>query len=288
MARSWLTRLVSLPIDPFVGALYPLRAAWTILRTPGLWGYLIAPIAVNIVVALGLYFSLLMPGLDAIEALQLRVDERASEAIARLPEWLQWLDVAPGIFGGLLDFLAIVVLLLVTGFAIAQFGTLLGAPWYGQLAERIERDRLGAENLPPPEGALAIVRDISRALLFEVKKLLLAAVLLVVFLAIGSVPVVGTLVAGAGGIITGATIACLDFLDAPQERRRWRFRRKLRTVVTEFPATAGFGLVCLFAVSIPVVNLVSVPVCVTAGTIFFCDRIFPDLAARSGASGDRS
>ncbi|MGD1902046.1 MAG: EI24 domain-containing protein [Geitlerinemataceae cyanobacterium] len=286
MARSPLTRLVSLPIDPFVGALYPLRAAWTILRTPKLWGYLVAPIAVNVVVALGLYFALLLPGLDAIDGLQLRVDARASEAIAQLPQWLHWLDAAPGIFGGLLDFVAIVLLLLVTGFAIAQFGTLLGAPWYGQLAERIERDRLGAENVPKSEGALAIVRDISRALLFEVKKLLLVAVLLVVFVAIGSVPVVGTLVAGAGGIITGATIACLDFLDAPQERRRWRFRRKLRTVLAEFPATAGFGLVCLFAVSIPIVNLVSVPVCVTAGTLFFCDRVFPGIAGKSGESGD--
>lgn len=286
MARSWLTRLALLPVDPFVGAFYPLRAAWTILTTPSLWGYLVAPIAVNVAVGLGLYFSLLLPGLDAIEALELRLDSRASEAIAQLPEWLHWLSIAPGIFGGLLDFIAVVLLLLVTGFAIAQFGTLLGAPWYGQLAERIEKERLGAENLPPPEGPLAIVGDISRALLFELKKLVLVAVLLVVFLAIGSIPVAGAAIASAGGLITGATIACLDFLDAPQERRRWRFRRKLQTVLVEFPATAGFGLVCLFAVSIPIVNLVSVPVCVTAGTLFFCDRVFPGLAGKSGESGN--
>jgi len=274
MARSWLTRLVSLPIDPFLGALYPLRAAWMITRTPALWGYLIAPIVVNILVSLGLYAGLLFPGLKAIDALQLGLNSRTGEAIAQLPTWLHWLDVAAGLIGGVLDFVLIVLLFLVTGFAIVQFGTLLGAPWYGQLAERIEKERLGAANLPPPEGALAIVRDLLRALLFEIKKIVLTLGLVGVFVVIGSVPVVGTIIAGAGGLITSTLITCLDFLDAPLERRRLRFRDKLTTVLTHLPATAGFGLVCLFAVSLPIVNLVSVPVCVTAGTLFFCDRIF--------------
>ena len=274
MARSWLTRLISLPIDPILGALYPLRAAWMIARTPKLWGYLIAPIVVNILVSLGLYAGLLFPGLKAIDALQLGIESRAGEAISQLPTWLHWLDAASGLIGGVLDFVLIVLLLLVTGFAIVQFGTLLGAPWYGQLAERIETDRLGAANLPAPEGPLAIVQDISRALLFEVKKIGLTLGLVVVFVAIGSVPVLGTLIAGTGGLITSTLITCLDFLDAPLERRRLRFRDKLKTVLVHLPATAGFGLVCLFVVSVPIVNLVSVPVCVMAGTLFFCDRIF--------------
>ncbi|TAF56753.1 MAG: hypothetical protein EAZ61_02740 [Oscillatoriales cyanobacterium] len=275
MARHWFARFLSLPIDPLLGAIYPLRAAWIILRTPTLWGYLVAPIVVNILVSLGLYTGLLFPGLDRIEALQLRLESRAAAAIATLPQWLHWLDAASGFIGGFLDFVLIVLLLIVTGFAIAQFGTLLGAPWYGQLAERIELDRLGRDNLPQPEGPLAIVRDLSRALLFEVKKIVLTISLLVTFFVIGNVPIVGAIVAGTGGLITSTLMTCLDFLDAPLERRRLRFRDKLGTVLLHLPATAGFGLVCLFAVSIPIVNLVSVPVCVTAGTLFFCDRIFP-------------
>jgi CysZ protein len=275
MARHWFARLISLPIDPLLGALYPLRAAWMILRTPKLWGYLVAPIIVNILVSLGLYAGLLFPGLDRIDALQLSIASRAEAAIAKLPAWLHWLDVASVFVGGFLDLVLILLLLVVTGFAIAQFGTLLGAPWYGQLAERIEISQLGKENLPQPEGPLAIVRDISRALLFEIKKLVLALSLIVIFFIIGNVPIAGAIVAGTGGLITSTLITCLDFLDAPLERRRLRFRDKLGTVLTHLPATAGFGLVCLFAVSIPIVNLVSVPVCVTAGTLFFCDRIFP-------------
>ena len=41
------------------------------------------------------------------------------------------------------------------------------------------------------------------------------------------------------------------------------------------PATASFGLVSLFLVSIPLLNLLTVPLCVASGTLFFCDRIWP-------------
>jgi CysZ protein len=41
------------------------------------------------------------------------------------------------------------------------------------------------------------------------------------------------------------------------------------------PASASFGFVCLALVSVPLINLLAIPVCVAAGTLFFCDRIQP-------------
>jgi CysZ protein len=86
------------------------------------------------------------------------------------------------------------------------------------------------------------------------------------------IPVVGTVLATAGGIALGATISCLDFFDPPLERRRLRFREKLGFIRRGLPATAGFGLVCLGLVSIPFFNLFAVPLCITAGTLFYCDQ----------------
>ncbi|MEP0886343.1 hypothetical protein NDI49_32940, partial [Trichocoleus sp. ST-U3] len=80
-----------------------------------------------------------------------------------------------------------------------------------------------------------------------------------------------------GGITLAAMIVCLDFLDAPLERRRLRFRQKLGIVTRSFPATASFSLVCLGLVSIPLLNLFTIPLCVASGTLFFCDRIYPRL-----------
>jgi CysZ protein len=80
-----------------------------------------------------------------------------------------------------------------------------------------------------------------------------------------------------GGVALASMIACMDFLDAAVERRRPRFRQKLAIVFRTLPGSASFGLVCLGLVSIPFVNLLSIPVCVAAGTLFFCDRVLPVL-----------
>jgi CysZ protein len=76
----------------------------------------------------------------------------------------------------------------------------------------------------------------------------------------------------AAGIVIGVTISCLDFFDPPLERRRLSFRAKLGYIRHHLPASAGFGLICLGLVSVPFLNLLAVPVCITAGTLFFCER----------------
>lgn len=82
------------------------------------------------------------------------------------------------------------------------------------------------------------------------------------------------MIATAGSIALGATVACLDFLDYPPERRRpLGFRAKLGVICRHLPATAGFGLAALALVSIPLLNLLVIPICVAAGTLLFCDEM---------------
>jgi CysZ protein len=150
---------------------------------------------------------------------------------------------------------------------------LLGAPWYGQLSEQLEEIRTG--QLHTVE--LGIVRDISRALLFELKKLVLVVGVGFPLLLLNLAPGIGTLAASVGGITLAATIVCLDFLDAPLERRRLPFREKLGIVFQSLPASASFSVVCLGLVSVPLFNLLTIPLCVASGTLFFCDRIYPKL-----------
>jgi CysZ protein len=73
--------------------------------------------------------------------------------------------------------------------------------------------------------------------------------------------------------VVGVLIACLDFFDPALERRQLRFRRKLGVVRRGLPGTAGFGLVCFGLVSIPLINLLAIPLCITAGTLFFIERL---------------
>ena len=54
------------------------------------------------------------------------------------------------------------------------------------------------------------------------------------------------------------------------------------------PASAGFGLVALTLVSVPFVNLLSVPVCVVAGTLLYVDRVRARLDARDAQAAARA
>jgi CysZ protein len=253
-----LQRVVAVPVHFFSGALYPLKALALIRQSPQLLVGIVIPIAVNLLLAAALYVSVLFPGWQWIAQLE-----------SSLPSWAAWLD----------NFLQVVLaatLFVATGFLLVQFGTILGAPWYGQLSETIEKLRIG--QLPTGQMSLGrIVEDIGRALAFQFKKLALAAVIGLPLLVLNFFPPVGTLIASTGAIALGAILVSLDFLDPPLERRRLGFRTKLGLLVRTFPASASFSLVCLGLVSVPFLNLLTVPLCVIAGTLFSCDYALPKL-----------
>lgn len=208
-----------------------------------------------------------------------------------LPDWIprfslphislpQWITEVPEaglfLFIWVLRLLLVIILLLVTGFILLQFGVLLGAPWYGQLSEELEKLQTGQLQTI----AINPVREIWRAISYELKKLVITLGIGVPLLICNFFPGVGTLIATLGGIALTATIVCLDFLDAALERRRLRFRQKLSLIRQTLPASASFALVCLGLVSIPFFNLLAIPVCVAAGTLFACDRVLPELQSQ--------
>lgn len=239
----------------FAGIIYPFRAFGIIARTPRLWRYVVIPIIVNIVVAAALYGGLLYGGLRWIDA-----TVGAATGLAEA-------------FAALLRVLLIIGLLIVIGFLLVRFGVVLGSPWYGKLSEQLELRQTGYAPPAEPLTARGIARDLWRALAFEAKKLLLVLVLGLLLLAANLVPGFGQIVGTIGGFGLGALVACMDFLDGPLERRRLRFRAKLRAVRRGLPGSASFGLVCFVLVSIPFVNLLSIPICVAAGTLFFCEQL---------------
>jgi CysZ protein len=253
------------------GATYPFRVLAVFRRTPRLWGYIAIPILVNFIVGVVLYTGLLFFGWDSVAYVMGSLTHWIDSLITNLPRWLGILDYLIIGVGWLLRLLMVVGLLLLTGFVLVQFGVLLGAPWYGQLSEQLEELRTGQLHIVE----VGIARDIGRAILFELKKLVLAVGVGILLLLLNLVPGIGTLAATVGGFALATTLVCLDFMDAPLERRRLRFREKLRIVFRSLPASASFSWVCLALVSVPLLNLLTIPLCVASGTLFFCDQVLP-------------
>jgi len=243
------------------GAAYPLRAVALLGRTRGLWRYVLVPFAVNLMVGATVYAALLVGGFGLIDRL-----------VVGLPGWAASLALV-------LRALLVVGLLVATGFVLVRFGVVLGAPWYGRLSERIEQVRLGRA---PPASRDALA-DLGRAVVYELKKMLLVVAIGLPLLLANLILGPGTAIATAGGLALAATIACLDFFDPPLERRSLGLRARLGYARRTLPASAGFGLVCVLLTSLPLLNLLFVPLCVAAGTLFYCDR--PLATTKTGPVG---
>ncbi len=237
------------------GAVYPFRALGVLRRNPPLRRYVIVPILLNLAVGATIYAALLFGGFRLIDGW-----------MAAVPESLRFL-------GSLLRVVLLIGLLLLTGWVLVRFGVVLGAPFYTALSQRLEQIVTGLAPPADPFSLGAVLRDIGRALAFELQKLLLVGLGAGIILLGNLLPVVGQVVGVAGWVALGALLACLDFLDPPLERRRLRFREKLGVIRRALPASAGFGLVAVGLVSIPFLNLLSIPLLITAGTLFFCERI---------------
>jgi CysZ protein len=256
------------------GATYPLQALITFRRNPRLWQYVIVPILLNLAIALVLYGGLLFFGWQVLDEVRTAISLWLDSVLANLPTWLNFLQYIILALAYVLRLLLILGLLIVTGFVLTQFGVLLGSPWYGQLSEQLEKIRTGKIEIIE----VGFFSELGRAILYELKKLVLIGGVGLLLLSFNFLPGIGTLGITIGWFVLTATIICLDFFDAPLERRRLRFCSKLGIVFRSLPASGSFSLVCLGLISIPLLNLFTIPLCVASGTLFVCDRILPRIA----------
>ena len=253
------------------GASYPFRILIFFKQNPSLWSYIIIPLILNLILGIFFYLQLLRWEAEVFEILTLKGMTWLNQIVLNLPYWLQNLDI---IFIFLIEFFKLLlglILLVLTGFILAQIGFLLGMPWYSKLSEKIESIKLGKITIVEVD----FLTEIKRALLYELKKIILLVFIGLPLFLCNFLPGFGTLVATIGGLSLTAILTCLDFWDQPLERRRLRFRDKLGLIAKSFPSSAGFGYMCLFLISIPLLNLVTIPLCVAAGTLFVCDRLLP-------------
>lgn len=251
--------------DLLAGLRYPLRALGIINRNPRLWKYIAIPVLVNIVVGAALYFGLLFPLLATLD----RSIPDETSALAAFLLWVAWVLLALTLGVGV-------------GFLLVRFGVVLGSPWYGQLSEELEGMLTGRPRPVKPLDLREVAYDIWRALQFEGKKLLLVLAIWLPSLLLLLIPGLGGLLYTAVGAALGATISCLDFFDGPLERRRLRFRQKLELVRRLMPGSASFGLAAFGLVSIPLVNLLAIPLFVTAGNMLVIEQV---LMADDGGQG---
>lgn len=224
-------------------------AAWGELKAMNGRRFVIFPILINIALAL-LIFRYGLSGW----IVQLLVDLLD----ARLDAGWQWLVSLANIIFNAIAFFTVSVI-------AVRVGTIIGSPFYGIVAERIDDKYLAGESVPH----VTILQSIRNAIWYEGRKLVLVMILSIIGFALEFIPVLGVFIGSTFVFVSLTIVTLLDYTDVPLSRRGVLFRQRFGLFRRFLPEILGFALIMVPLSTIPIVNFVAVPLGITAGTLLY-------------------
>ena len=232
-----------------------LGTGWRLVRTPGIRRFVIAPLAVNVAVFGGLGWW----------------------AVATFGDWIgQWHVIerfgdvwGVGFLLALVQLLFTLAMLFALAWAFTLLANLVGAPFNGLLAERVEGHLTG--RVPDDPGWLSMIRSTPRLLGSEIAKLVYLGVWLIPLLLLQFVPVLNV-VAPLLLFVFGAWMLALEYLDYPLGNHGALFRDVRREARARRPRALGFGFGVAALSAVPLVNLFVMPIAVAGATALYVDH----------------
>ena len=219
-------------------------AGLRLIARPGLRRFVLAPLLVNVVV-----FGLAIVWLAGVFA------GFVGTIVDAVPGWLDWLAWI------LWPLFALTVAL--TGFyTFTLVANVIGAPFNGVLAERVE-DLLAPDTHRPPPAPFA--RELVTAPVTELGKLAWFVVLAVPFLLLFLVPVVNVVAPFTWFAFSAWTLA-REYADYPMGNHRIGFWRQRPVLRRRSALVMGFGAAVLAMTLVPIVNFVAMPAAVAGAT----------------------
>jgi len=182
-----------------------------------------------------------------------------------LPQWLDWLR-------WLLWPLFVIAVLAVVFFGFTLVANLLGAPFNGPLAARIEARLTGG---PAPDSGLSWQREALVAVLNELRKLRYLALRALPLLLLFLIPGVN-LAAPLLWLAFGAWMLALEYADAPMGNHGLGFGDARQRLRQRLPLALGFGTGMLILTLVPVLNFIAMPAGVAGATAMWVDRLRPE------------
>jgi len=234
-----------------------LATGWRLVRQPGLRRFVLMPLLVNLMVfgALGWWVNAWATGwLDSLSL------------FSRWGEW--WIVQA---LQTVLHWLVTLVLVFSLAFVFTLVANLIGAPFNGLLAERVEAHLTGADADPAPSWR-TLLKSLPRLMGSEVRKLAYLVFCIVPLLLLQFVPVIN-FVAPLLLFLFGAWMFALEYLDYPLGNHGALFKEVRQTLRKRRRVAYGFGSAVAVASMIPLVNLFVMPVAVAGATALYVDYL---------------
>ena len=239
----------------FVKSAKYFATGWQLVRKPGLRRFVLVPLLVNFMVfgLLGWWaISWTTHWLDSLAVFTLGSDWWIVRALQTVLHWLVGL-----------------VLLFSLAYVFTLVANLVGAPFNGLLSERVEAHLLGDISLPAPS-FMSLIRSIPRLIASEVSKLVYLVIIIVPLLLLQFVPLIN-LVAPFLLFLFGAWMFALEYMDYPLGNHGAHFKDVRRSLRKRRGAAFGFGSVVALLSTVPIINLLVMPVAVAGATALYVD-----------------
>jgi CysZ protein len=222
-------------------------------KHPRLWGWVIAPAAVTLV----LLAAMIVAVMRMADSIVIRVTSWLPDAIAGVGGWVIWVIVlAALVIGGLLVFVS------VAGIVAGPFNELL--------SEAVEEQVTGKKG--PPFSLGAFVSSAVRGIVHGIKRVVIAVLGALLLLTLGFVPVIGTIAAMLLGAYFTARGAAYDCYDAVLSRRDMPYDAKTAYLAARRSRTFGLGAGVAGMLIVPLLGLVALGVGATGATLAVLDE----------------
>jgi CysZ protein len=224
------------------------RGLAVVRRYPGLWKWLVAPALVTL--------ALIAAAIVGIAHL---VHPLVAWLVGHLPSFLA------GAAGTLLEVIVVAVLGLGALLVFTAVAGAIAGPFNEMLSERIEAHLTGK---PAPAFSLpGFLHELALGIFHGVRRVIVAILGAIVVLAIGLVPVIGTIAALVLGFWFAARGAAYDCYDAVLARRALAYRDKLAYLKRHRARTLGLGAAVAAMLLVPGLNLVALGLGAAGATV---------------------
>lgn len=251
--------------DSAVAAMRYAIVGFRLIRTPGLRRFVLIPLAINLAIFGGMGWWL--TGAVGAWISGWSLFDRFGDVwlLSALETVLRWL--------------LSLVLLFTLAWLFTLLANLIGAPFNGLLAERVEAHLTGVRETDDP-GWLSMVKGMPRLMGSELAKLGYLIVFMIPLLLLQFVPLIN-IVAPLLLFGFGAWMYALEYLDYPLGNHGALFRDVRRRAREKRRTAFGFGVVIALLSVVPLLNLFVMPIAVAGATALYVDHFRDgDIAAR--------
>ncbi len=223
-----------------------------IALSPEIRRFVVLPLLANVLLVGGAIFYLFS-----------HLDVWIQNWIGQLPDFLSWLTY-------ILYVILVLTILATFSYFFSTLANFIAAPFNGLLAEKVEESLTGQK--VNDDGMAAVIKDVPRVLAREWRKLLYVLPKAIGLFLLLLIPALGQTVEPFLWFIFTAWMLAIQYCDYPFDNHKVSFNEMRYKLKQKQGKAYGFGVLVSVFTTIPILNLIVMPVAVCGATAMWVNE----------------